>query len=168
MVELTRELGLSLTLRQADLLESQWQQQQQQQHWHGQLPVLVLNRCWLRLAVVPLETLTTVLPPDSTAAAPELVRFRTLRQQGVESVLAESLCWQEFGQQACQQALQRYWQAQDDGRHGWTLADYLAFLATYRGLFERPGDRPLPLLVLARGRPRESHQLHWMAGRGNA
>lgn len=168
MVELGRELGLSLTVRQAALVEQLWRRQQGEERWHGQLPVLLLNRCWLQLEVVPVEALAQAVPPDSTAAAPELVRFQNLREAGVEAGLAESLCWQEFGPQACQEALQRYWRARDAGRHGWSLADYLAFLATYRSLFDHSGERPLPLLVLARGRPGEPHRMHWLSGASNA
>ncbi|MCT0198360.1 hypothetical protein KQ313_01485 [Synechococcus sp. CS-1325] len=162
MVELGRAGALALTPRQGLLLAEHWQRQQGQSGWHGQLPVLLLNRCWLRLELIGVAELARRLPPDSTAEAPELARFRALRQAGLEAGLAESLCWQEFGQEACQSAQRRFWQARERGNQGWTLAAYLAFLAQYRAAFERPGPRPLPLLVLARAQEGEPHRLHWL------
>ena len=166
MVETGPGQTLALTPRQRRLVGEQWLGLQGQPGWHGRLPVLLLNRCWLRLEVVAVAELARHLPPDSTAEAPELARFRALRRQGVEPALAETLCWQEFGPQACQQALHRHWQAQDRGNHGWTLAAYLAFLARYRAAFTAPGRRPLPLVVLARGSQPEPHRLHWLSHPG--
>ncbi|MCP9773580.1 hypothetical protein KBY66_13315 [Synechococcus sp. Tobar12-5m-g] len=156
----------TLTPRQRVLLAQQWHGLQRQTAWHGQLPVLLLNRCWLRLEVAPVADLARLLPPDSTAEAPELARFRGLRHDGIDPALAETLCWREFGPQACQAALRRYWEARDRGNHGWTLASYLAFLARYRAVFERPGRRPLPLVVLARSSQPDPHQLHWLPDPG--
>jgi len=164
MVETARLEALALTPGLLERLGAQWQLQLQETSWHGQLPVLLLNRCWLRLERVGVEELAGRLPPDSTAEAPELVRYRALRGEGIEVGLAEVLCWQEFGQEACQLAQRRFWQARERGNQGWTLAAYLAFLAQYRASFERPGPKPLPLLVLARAQSAEPHLLHWMWG----
>lgn len=45
-------------------------QQQREKLWHGELPVLLLERCWLRLEVVPVRRLAQVLPPDASPEAP--------------------------------------------------------------------------------------------------
>ncbi|MCP9915392.1 hypothetical protein [Cyanobium sp. ATX 6F1] len=134
----------------------------QAEEFHGDLPVLVLDRCWLRLDVVAVKDLAGQLPPDTSAEAPELVRFRQLRAEGVGALGAEQRCWDEFGRQACQGALRRYWHAQDRGNHGWTLERYLAFLAAYRQTFEDPQRAALPLIVLARPGDGMTHRLLWL------
>ncbi len=135
--------------------------QQQGYGWQGELPVLLLERCWLRLEPVSVQGLARVLPPDASGAAPELVRFRDLKGSGLEACLAEQLCWQEFGRGAVQQALRRYWSAQEAGNHGWTLDRYLAFLAEYRRWMEADGPKPIPLVVLARSGAPEPHRIEW-------
>ncbi len=133
----------------------------QGQSWHGDLPVLLLERCWLRLVAVSVQGLAAVLPPDASGAAPELERYRQLKQAGFEACLAEQLCWQEFGRDAVQQALRRYWSAQEAGNHGWTLERYLSVLADYRGWMEADGAKPIPLVVLARKGAPEPHRIAW-------
>ncbi|MFM7651751.1 MAG: hypothetical protein ACKO5M_02320 [Vulcanococcus sp.] len=129
--------------------------------WHGELPVLMLDRCWLRLQVVPVRRLAQLLPPDASAEAPELVRYRELRRGGLGELEAQERCWAEFGREACGEALRRYWRLQDQGNHGWTLPTYLELLARYRLQLERAGATPLPLLALARPGSAEVHQQHW-------
>jgi hypothetical protein len=144
--------------RQADRLLDH---QQLQTRWHNDLPVLLLDRCWLHLQTVPVSELAQVLPPDSSADAPELVRFRELRQQGLHHLEAQELCWQEFGRESCSEALRRFWTAQERGNHGWTLSAYLHLLERYRHLLLSEGPSPIPLLVLARSGSAEQHRLHW-------
>ena len=144
--------------RQADQLLDQ---QQRQTHWHGELPVLLLDRCWLRLQVVPVDRLAAALPPDSSAEAPELVRFRALQLQGFSRQDAQEICWEEFGREPCSEALQRFWRAQERGNHGWTFNTYLHLLERYRHHLQANGPTPLPLLVLARAGSTEQHRLHW-------
>ena len=66
-----RPLGLpQFTGRQTDQL-GQWHQLLgSSRQWHGQLPVVLLDRCWLQLRAVAVEDLARVLPPDSSADAP--------------------------------------------------------------------------------------------------
>ncbi len=159
----------SLTLRQRALVEAQLVSLQQAPTWHGALPVLVLDRCWMRLTVLGLDALLLKLPPDSTLEAPELVHYRGLIAAGVPAWQAEQLGWQAFGVEACQQALQRFWAMQERGNQGWSAATYFALLHDYRRRFERQSPRPLPLLVLARGggrQGREAHQVHWLGPLG--
>lgn len=118
--------------------------------WGADLPVLLLNRCWLRLTVIPVGRLALELPPDLSRAAPELVRYGELVEAGCPVHQAQQQCWLEFGPEACHQALQRFWNAQERGAHGWTLQSYLDFLTDYRQRFSLQRPRPLPLLVLAR------------------
>jgi hypothetical protein len=137
-------------------------------HWHGQLPVLLLERCWLRLSAVRVEELARRLPPDSSWDAPELVLYRELVEQGHSPLAAEQLCWLEFGTEACRQAQLRLWGAQERGNQGWTLETYLQLLRDYRRRFETAMPRQLPLLVLARrdeGGRGAVHELVWL-GRG--
>lgn len=137
--------------------------------WSGQLPVLLLNRCWLRLTVIPVERLALELPPDLSRAAPELVRYRELIEAGFPAWQAQQQCWLDFGPEACHQALRRFWNAQEHPSHGWTLQRYLDFLSDYRHRFASHCPRPLPLLVLARPSGQslappavEEHGLFWL------
>ena len=155
------ELLTSLTPRLQQQTEALLAQQQLQIHWHADLPVLMLDRCWLRLQRVAVADLARVLPPDSSAEAPELVRFRELRQQGLTRLDAEELCWEEFGRLNCSQALRRFWQAQERGNHGWTFSVYLHLLERYRQQLLAEGPTPIPLLVLARQGSTEHHTLQW-------
>jgi hypothetical protein len=155
------ELLVALTPRLQGQVEALLQTQQQQPRWHGALPVLLLDRCWLQLQRVGVEELARALPPDSTGDAPELVLFRACRQQGLDPLQAQERCWQEFGRESCSLALRRFWQAQERGHHGWTLSAYLQLLERYRQLLEADGPTPIPLLVLAREGSAEHHRLHW-------
>ncbi len=166
--------GAAATADGLFLLEKQWRQVRQAQaelrrsdRWHGGLPVLLLERCWLRLSRVAVADLAHRLPPDCSQEAPELRRYRELVAEGLSAWEAERLCWEDFGADACRQALRNFWAAQERGPQGWTLETYLDFLNQYRRRFElgegRP--RPLPLLVLARrqgpARPGR-HRLLWL------
>ena len=159
------------------LLERQWSQVRQAQEelnrserWHGGLPVLLLERCWLRLSRVAVEDLANRLPPDCSQEAPELRRYRELVADGLPAWEAQRLCWEDFGADACRQALRHYWSAQERGTQGWTLETYLDLLKEYRRRFDLSGSRTLPLLVLARRqRPacRDRHRLLWLGPDGS-
>ncbi|MEN9496464.1 MAG: hypothetical protein RLZZ137_1504 [Cyanobacteriota bacterium] len=157
MAELQSPLTPRLRARTDQLLA----QLQRESHWHGELPVLLLDRCWLRLQEVPVRRLAQVLPPDASAEAPELVLYRQLRRSGLSQLEAQDLCWQEFGRNACTAALQRFWQMQERGNNGWTLSTYLELLSRYRRQLEQGGDTPLPLLMLARNDGADDHELLW-------
>lgn len=155
-----------LSLRHRELLGQWVAELGESTVWSGQLPVALLDRCWLKLRAVPVERLAFVLPPDTTAEAPELVRYRELIATGLNPWDAQLQCWQEFGQAACQQAQQRFWSLQEQGNHQWTLQHYLALLQDYRGLWKGSSARQLPLLVLARAGQNEAHQLFWLGPDG--
>ena len=133
--------------------------------WHGDLPVLLLERCWLRLSCLGVELLLERLPPDGSRDAPELRRWRELTADGFSAHAAQQQCWQEFGSEACQAALHRFWRVQERGDHGWTHDSYLRLMSEYRRRFDLSGPRSLPLLVLARADDQhrhEPHRLHWL------
>jgi hypothetical protein len=156
----------ALTPRQRTLLQDWAGELQSAPGWSGSLPVAILERCWLRLRRVPIEQLALALPPDASADAPELVRYRAWIAAGEPAWSAQLRCWQEFGQPACQEAQRHFWTHQDRGNHGWTLEAYLTLLDTYRRQMEPGAQRSLPLLVLARAGQREAHSLHWLTPLG--
>ena len=156
-------LSQRLTARHQELLRQWGEELVQAPGWRGDLPVAVLEPCWLRLRRVAVEDLASQLPPDGSEAAPELVRFRQLRQSGLDEWSAQQQCWQEFGSAAFQQAQRRFWQRQDQGNHDWTLARYLELIEIYRRRLSPGGVRRLPLLVLARQGSEEPHALFWLA-----
>ncbi|MEY4298112.1 MAG: hypothetical protein RLZZ423_1291 [Cyanobacteriota bacterium] len=155
------ELQTLLTPRLQERVDALLLPLQAERQWHGELPVLLLDRCWLRLQVVPVRRLAQVLPPDASGEAPELVRYRELLRAGLDALQAQERCWQDFGREACSEALRRFWQMQGLGNHGWTLPTYLELLARYRRQLDSPGATPLPLLALARPGSREVHAQHW-------
>ena len=109
-----------------------------------------------------LDELHRWLPPDAREDAPELVRFRALRAQGVHPQQAEEQCWLEFGMANCRQALQRFWDRQDEPRPAWTTHHYLELVSRYRRSFE--SGRPcIPMLVLPRAGSVTGHELHWVS-----
>jgi hypothetical protein len=140
-----------------------WQARlEQADGWRADLPVALYERCWLRLRVVSVNDLARELPPDASGEAPELVRYRQVLRQVEDPWTAQLRCWEEFGQQACQQAQRTYWQRQTAGNQGWTLTRYLALMGRYRRQVEQGGARSLPLLLLARASSSEPHQLIWL------
>ena len=70
------ELLDGLTSRQRSQIQAWAAELEAAPSWCGSLPVAVLERCWLRLRRVPVEQLATLLPPDASGEAPELVRYR--------------------------------------------------------------------------------------------
>ncbi|MDI9405430.1 MAG: hypothetical protein QM522_01875 [Chitinophagaceae bacterium] len=141
-----------------------WQDElAQASHWSGSLPVVLLDRCWLRLWAVPVQDLAQELPPDASADAPELVRYRELARSGLDSWQAELLCRRDFGSGAWQQALRHHWRQQETHPHQWTLDRYLTLLRHYRCQFPDQRRR-LPLVVLGRAGSREPHQVLWLQG----
>ena len=129
--------------------------------WSWHLPVLLRERCWLRLSRTPLTELHRLLPPDGRDEAPELMQYRRLLQQGVNPLLAQQSCWHDFGMEDCQRALQDYWSSQDSTIHGWTAQRYRQLVSSYRERIER-GITAVPMLVLARKNSVECHQLLWI------
>jgi hypothetical protein len=130
--------------------------------WHGNLPVALLERCWLRLRAVPVAGLAEAVPVDSSAEAPELLRWRQLVQDGSDPWSAQLVCWREFGAQACQQAQRRHWRQREQRSCGWTFAEYLTLLRDYRRGLALPDGRRLPVLVLRRPDGDDRHTLHWL------
>ena len=128
--------------------------------WSWQLPVLLRERCWLRLSRTPLTERHRWLPPDGRDEAPELVHYRRLLQQGMYPLLAQQSCWREFGIEDCQRALRDYWNSRDTAIQGGTAERYRQLVSSYRERIER-GITVVPMLVLARKNSVECHQLLW-------
>ena len=74
---------------------------QQADAWSWELPVLLRDRCWLRLDRIRLSQLKSYLPPDGRDEAPELMHYRLLVTEGIDPLLAQQTCWQEFGTEDC-------------------------------------------------------------------
>jgi hypothetical protein len=129
--------------------------------WSWQRPVLLRNRCWMQLNQIQLDQLHRFLPPDVHAEAPELVHYQTLVREGIDPLVAQQSCWDEFGIDDCQRALQTFWISQERPNHCWTAQRYRSLVSLYRDCIER-GINTIPMLVLARQGSSEPHQLHWL------
>ena len=154
--------SLALTTAQREQLQRLLAELQMHGQWRADLPVALLDRCWLRLEIVAIQHLARRLPPDASAEAPELVAYRRRLAEGLAPLQAQERCWQDFGRQACQEAQTRFWRQQDLGQHGWTLRRYLELLASYRRRQAQERQRALPLLVLARADSDDDHELVWL------
>ena len=117
--------------------------------WSWSLPVLLHERCWLRLSHVPLRNLNQVLPPDVNEDAPELASFRALVADGLDPLSAQQHCWQDFGMEDCCRALRQYWLSREQPGHDWTFQHYLELVSTYRTKVEN-GQPAIPMVVLPR------------------
>ena len=151
-----------LTSRQRQGLQSLLNDLRSSLTWSWQLPVLIRQRCWLRLETIQLSELHRWLPPDGCEDAPELARYRELVALGWSPLQAQEQCWQEFGDDDCRIALQRFWASQHDRKHDWTLQRYLAMVSRYRQSIEA-GVTTIPMLVLPRSGAATDHQLHWVS-----
>ena len=158
----TSALLSTLTPEQCQRLQGWRDQLSAAPGWDGALPVVLLERAWLRLQAVTVTTLAEAVPVDTSAEAPELSRWRQLLADGVDPWSAQLICWHEFGAQACQQAQRKHWHQRDEQTCGWTFADYLALLREYRRGLGGQQSRRLPLLVLRRPDGEERHALHWL------
>ena len=129
--------------------------------WSWSLPVLLRDRCWMRLDRIQLNELRRYLPPEGREEAPELVHYRMLIADGMKPLVAQQACWDHFGMDDCQRALHDFWQSCQCEHHGWTTHRYRRLVVAYRERFER-GDFAVPMLVLARKGSDEQHQLGWI------
>ena len=146
-----QRLGLSQVLNEV----------RQKGTWSWTLPVLLRERCWLRLTRIQLCQLQRHLPPNGRDEAPELMHYRLLVAEGLDPFIAQQTCWQDFGAEDCQRALQDYWQSKTISDHGWTSKRYRQLVSLYRDSIEE-GIATVPMLVLARKQSEEQHQLHWI------
>ncbi len=152
----------SLTTTQLCGLQEILERFKQQPVWSWSLPVLLHERCWLRLSHVPLHDLNQVLPADIHEEAPELASFRALVDDGLDPLAAQQRCWQDFGMEDCCRALRQYWSSRDQPGQNWTFRDYLELVSTYRTKVET-GQPAIPMVVLPRRSQGEGHHLHWIA-----
>ena len=89
------------------------------------------------------------------------MHYRQLVAEGLDPFIAQQTCWQDFGAEDCQRALQDYWQSRTIPDHGWTSKRYRQLVSLYRDSIEE-GIATVPMLVLARKQSEEQHQLHWI------
>ena len=129
--------------------------------WSWELPVLLRDRCWLRLDRIRLSDLMRYIPPDGSDEAPELMHYQQLMAQGIDPLLAQQNSWLEFGMEDCQRALHAYWQSCDKTNHGWSAQRYRQLVSLYRDQIEQ-GLASVPMLILARRETYEEHQIHWI------
>ena len=87
-VETTTHALAGLTERQQRGLIEVLDEVRRADGWSWQLPVLLRERCWLRLSRTPLTQLHRLLPPDGRDEAPELVHYRRLLKQGMDPLLS--------------------------------------------------------------------------------
>jgi hypothetical protein len=152
----------AFTRNHRQLLQRCWQEVHQAEAWHPALPVLLLDRCWLRLERVDVQHLEGHLPLDLSQEAPELVRFRQLIRGGFDPWGAQLACWLEFGEEACQQAQTNAWQQAERSPAGWALERYLGLITDYRRRFGLPGPASLPLIVRPRVGDTAPPDLIWL------
>ncbi len=129
--------------------------------WSLDLPVVLLNRCWLRLEEIKLKDLAQRLPPDNSKEAPELVRYRHLLSEVGNSLLVLQQCWNEFGIEDFHRALRNSWYWEDVGNNGWTFEKYSQLIEQYRTNIDQ-SHIAVPLIVLARENSGGEHQLSWI------
>ncbi len=116
--------------------------------WSFNLPVLILDRCWLRLEKITLKELPIRLPPDFSYEAPEILRYHQLIKEGNSLILAAQKCWEEYGMECFYVALRNRWLKEDIGNNGWTYRKYIELLDTYKANIKESLVK-IPLITLA-------------------
>ncbi len=128
--------------------------------WSTQLPVFLLNRCWLKLEKISIAELSGRLPPDNSEEAPELVFYQNLIKNGHNPILALHESWDQFGIEEFHRALRIYWARREAGNNGWTFKKYIKLITTYRRNI-KDSIISAPVLVLARDSKGEGHRITW-------
>ncbi len=132
-----------------------------EQVWSFNLPVLILERSWLKLEEIVLEDLAKRLPPDNSQEAPELVRYSQLTRKGVDPLIAIQQCWNEFGIEDFHRALRKSWDWKDRGNNGWTYNKYNLLIKKYkRNVIE--SIQTIPLIVIPSRESKEEYNLSWL------
>ena len=130
--------------------------------WSFNLPVLILNRCWLKLEKIKLADLKLRLPPDSSGEAPEILLYYRLLNNGKNPLLAVQECWDQFGMEDYYRALRNCWRMNDLGNNGWTFNKYIKLISQYRSNIYN-SNNIIPLIILARQESTEEHQIRWIS-----
>ena len=132
-----------------------------EESWSWELPVFLLNRCWLRLEKIKLHQVSIRLPIDNSAEAPELKKYGQLLENGQDALLALQECWNEFGMEEFYRALRISWHWQAFGNNSWTFEQYILFIDQYKNKIAK-GGLEIPLIVLGRQNTQEKHILRWI------
>ena len=160
-VDTTTHALAGLTERQQRGLIEVLDEVRRAEGWSWQLPVLLRERCWLRLSRTPLTELHRWLPPDGRDEAPELMHYRRLLQQGGGPPFGPQRCRRGGGGRGPPKGVAGHWNSRDTAIHGWTAERYRQLVSSYRERIER-GITVVPMLVLARKNSVECHQLLWI------
>ncbi len=129
--------------------------------WSWQLPVFLLNRCWLRLEKIKINELALYLPLDNSAEAPELKKYNQRIISGQDSLLALQECWNEFGMEDFYRALRISWKWECIGNKGWTYQKYISFINQYKKKIIHK-ELEVPIIVLGRESSKDNHKVRWI------
>ena len=129
--------------------------------WSFNLPVLILDRCWLRLDKLELKDLLIRLPPDLSHEAPEMLRYQELIKEGKPLILAAQQCWDEYGIECFYLALRNRWLKEDIGNNGWTYKKYMELINTYKNNVGK-SLISIPLIILAYRDSNDNHKVVWI------
>ncbi len=129
--------------------------------WDFNLPVLILNRSWLRLEKIKLCDLSKRIPPDNSKEAPELVHYYQLIEKGRDPYLAVQECWWEFGMEDFHKALRNYWVNKERGNYDWTFKKYMSLTVKYKSYIER-SIISMPIIILGNKSFNENHKIEWL------
>ena len=129
--------------------------------WSFNLPVLILDRCWLRLERLKLKDLAFRLPPDLSNEAPEMLRYQQLIKEGKTLLIAAQQCWEEYGVESFYLALRNRWLKEDIGTNGWTYKKYMELINTYKKNI-RKSLVSIPLIILAYHDSNDMHKVLWI------
>ncbi len=129
--------------------------------WTFNFPILLLNRCWLKLETITASELPIRLPPDNSEEAPELAKFHQLINAGENDLLALQKCWDEFGIEDFHRALRNSWDCKANGNNGWTFKKYISTIGQYRQSIAL-NQLTIPLILLGRQHSKEDHIVQWI------
>ncbi len=155
-------MAISLKLSKRHAIETQSiLRENQNEDWSFDLPVLLLDRPWLKLEKLSLAELFFRIPPDFSEELPEIIFYNELIKQGKTLLTAAQECWYEFGMEDFYRALRHRWTVVDCGNNGWTYKKYIALINQYQFNIEKAINK-IPLIILAYPDSKENHKLLWI------
>ena len=128
--------------------------------WSWELPVFILNRCWLRLEKLKVIELKVHLPPDCSDEAPELKKYYNLIDDGLDQLLALQECWEEFGMEDFYRALRHSWNCKASKKNGWNFTEYISLVKRYKNTVAQK-KLEVPLIILGRSNEYK-HHVDWI------
>ena len=128
--------------------------------WSLEFPIFIFDRCWFKLNKIKIMDLYRNLKPDNSEEAPELIRYKQLINEGIDSIIAVQQCWHEYGMEDFHLALRKSWDWKGRGNNGWTFKTYINLITKYRSLIES-SNTSIPLIILARS-SNDIHKIEWI------